>query len=210
MNTGEQQFSENNIDFILTPRVGMNFGMAIRKGFTKSLSLETGINFLQRNYDLTITDMDSSFTGTSSFKLVNYELPVLGLVYVRLGKMIYMNVAGGMSFDIYPSELRTGGEYFDNLLLRSEWLNVSLLANVGWEYRTRKSGFIYFGASLHRPFTNIFRELILYEQYGKKENATFNLSGNYITIDLRYFFHEDKEKKKKKLKKPVKVKKAKK
>jgi len=210
MNTGEQQFSENNIDFILTPRVGMNFGMAIRKGFTKSLSLETGINFLQRNYDLTITDMDSSFTGTSSFKLVNYELPVLGLVYVRLGKMIYMNVAGGMSFDIYPSELRTGGEYFDNLLLRSEWLNVSLPANVGWEYRTRKSGFIYFGASLHRPFTNIFRELILYEQYGKKENATFNLSGNYITIDLRYFFHEDKEKKKKKLKKPVKVKKAKK
>ena len=197
MDTGEQKFDVNNVDFILTPRIGMNFGMVIRKGFTKSLSLETGINFLQRNYDLTITDVDSNFSGASSFKLVNYELPVLGLVYVRLGEMMYMNVAGGMSFDIYPSELRTGGAYFDNLLLRNEWLNISLLANVGWEYRTRKSGYIYFGASLHRPFSNIFKELILYEQYDKKENAIFNLSGNYITVDLRYFFHEDKEKKKK-------------
>ena len=206
MDTGKQQTNQNNVDFTLNPKLGMNFGMVIRKGFTKSLSLETGINFLQRNYDLSVTDLDSNFTGGASFKLVNYEIPVLGLVYVRLGELLYMNVAGGVSFDIYPSELRTEDNYVDNILFRYNWISTSLLANVGWEYRTRKSGFLYLGASLHRPFGSIFRDFITYENYSKKEDVFFDLSGNYITIDIRYFFHEDQEKKKKKLKKPVKVK----
>ena len=33
------------------------------------------------------------------------------------------------------------------------------------------------------------------------DEVTFDLTGNYFTIDLRYFFHEDKQKKKKKKKK---------
>jgi len=208
MSTGKQQVNQNNVDFILNPRLGMNFGMVIRKGFTKSLSLETGINFLQRHYSLTVTDLDSNYTGVSSFKLVNYELPVLGLIYVQLGEMLYMNVAGGVSFDIYPSELRTENDYVDNILFRYNWISTSLLANVGWEYRTSKSGYLYLGTSLHRPFGSIFRDFIFYENKTKKEDVAFDLSGNYITLDIRYFFHEDQEKKRKKLKKTVKVKKS--
>lgn len=202
--TGEQKNSTDGIDFTLTPKTGLGFGMVIRKGFTKSLSLETGINLIRRNYNLSIDDPDSNFSVTSSFKMSNYEIPVLGLVYVQLSDQLFMNVSGGFSLDIYPSDLRTSGDDFSNDLVRYNWINASLLANIGWEYRTYKSGYFYLGASLHRPFGPIFREFVVYA--GRNPNATmeFDLSGNYFTIDLRYFFHEDKQKKKKKVKKEKK------
>lgn len=206
--TGEQKNTSNGIDFTLSPKTGLGFGMVIRQGLTKSLSFETGINLIRRNYDLTIIDADSNFTSESSFKMSNYEIPVLGLVYVQLGENVFMNVSGGFSLDLYPSDLRTVGTNFSNDLIRYEWLNASLLANIGWEYRTYKSGYIYLGASLHRPFGPIFREFIVYDGrgIGQEETMEFDLSGNYFTIDIRYFFHEDKEKKKKKKKKKEKTK----
>ena len=202
--TGEQKEVSNNVDFTLTPKTGLGFGMVIRKGFTKSLSFETGINLIRRNYDLTITDADSNFTSNSSFKMSNYEIPVLGLVYVQLGDNLFMNVAGGFSLDVYPTDLRTVGVNFSNDLIRFQWLSTSLLANIGWEYRTEESGYLYFGASLHRPFSPIFKEFIVYDGFSKNETMQFDLSGNYFTIDIRYFFHEDKQKKKKKKKKKEK------
>ncbi len=200
---GKQENIENNIEYINNPKPGLSFGMVIRQGFTKSLSLETGINFLRRNYDLTINDVDSSFSGTSSFRLVNYEIPVLGLVYVQLNRNMFMNVAGGVSFDIYPTPLFTYDNYFTNAVNRNDWLQMSLLANVGWEYRTDKSGYFYLGASLHRPFSKIMKEFVTYKGSNgiRNEETTFDLTGNYLTLDLRYFFHEEVQKKKKKVKK---------
>lgn len=202
--TGAQNEVSNNVDFTLTPKTGLGFGMVIRKGFTKSLSFETGINSIRRNYDLTISDPDSNFTSTSSIKISNYEIPVLGLVYVQLGNNLFMNVSGGFSLDIYPTDIRTVGVNFSNDLIRYQWINTSLLANLGWEYRTEKNGYIYFGASLHRPFSPIFKEFVVYDGFSKNETVNFDLSGNYFTIDIRYFFHEDKQKKKKKKKKKEK------
>ncbi len=119
-----------------------------------------------------------------------------------------MNVAGGISLDIYPTPLYVEGEYFTNAINRTFWVQPSLLANVGWEYRTEKSGYIYFGASLHRSLNDkIFTEFVAYtypDQYGNRiiaDEATFDLTGNYFTIDLRYFFHEEKQKKRVKEKK---------
>tara|TARA_B100000809_G_scaffold59037_1_gene55548 strand:- start:7790 stop:8608 length:819 start_codon:yes stop_codon:yes gene_type:complete len=207
-NAGKQVVDQNNIEYINDPKFGMSFGMVIRKGLTKNISIETGLNFLKRNFDLTITDKSSSFSGTSDFSIVNYEIPVLALVYVELSRNIFMNVAGGVSFDIYPTPLYVEGEYFTNAVNRTNWVQPSLLANVGWEYRTEKSGYIYLGASLHRSFNKvIFTEFVGYTKFNDQGNrvfideATFDLAGNYFTIDIRYFFHEDKEKKKKKKKK---------
>lgn len=205
--TGEQSEISNDVVFTLNPKTGSGFGMVIRKGFTKSLSLETGINIISRKYDLTIDDVDSNFKSESSFKITNYEIPVLGLVYVQFNDNLFMNVAGGFSLDIYPTELRTVGTNFSNDLLRYDWINVSLLANVGFEYRTEKSGYFYIGASLHKPFSSIFREFVVYDGHqrdNKTQTMEFDLSGNYFTIDIRYFFHEDKQKKKKKKKKKEK------
>lgn len=200
--TGKQQQTINNIAFTLNPNLGLNFGMVIRKGFTKSLSLETGINFLRRNYDINISDLDSNTSESSSFKLVNYEIPILGLIYVQLGELLYMNVSGGASLDVYPSDLIKSGDNHYTELVRNRWLQASLVANIGWEYRTYKDGYFYIGASLHRPFSEAFNQFIVYNDGGaKKEISFYKLSGNYITIDFRYFFHENKVKKKRKTKK---------
>ena len=53
-NAGKQVQRKNDIEYINQPKFGMSFGMVIRKGLTKSLSFETGINLIRRNYDLTI------------------------------------------------------------------------------------------------------------------------------------------------------------
>jgi hypothetical protein len=203
---GKQEVNQNNIQYINQPTMGLSFGMVIRKGFTKSLSLETGLNFLKRNYDLTMEDIDYSFSSTVDFSVVNYEIPVLCLVYVRLGRKMFMNAAGGGSIDIYPTPLFTSDDYYTNAVNRTNWVQPSLLANIGWEYRTEKSGYIYLGMSFHRPFQKIMTEFVNYNGFDRKEEITFNLTGNYITIDIRYFFHEEKEKKRKKLKKEPKVK----
>lgn len=203
INAGKQEKVNSNIQYINEPKFGMSFGMVIRKGLTKNISLETGLNFLKRNYDLTINDNDLSYSSLSDFSIVNYEIPVLLLVYVRLGRNTFMNVAGGASIDIYPSDLFVEDTDFANLVNRRGWLQPSLLANVGWEFRTEKSGYIYLGASLHRPFRDIFEELVNYRGVNgdRIEGTVFDLTGSYFTIDLRYFFHEEKQEKRVKTKK---------
>lgn len=206
LSSAKQEIEKSNIQFSLHPKAGLSFGMVIRKGLTKRFSLEGGLNILRRNYDITIQDPDSSFVGKSDFRLINYEIPVLGLVYIQLGENLYMNAAGGVSFNIYPTNLFTFDDYFQSTVIRFNWLQTSLLSNIGWEYRTKKSGYIYFGASYHLPFTIIMKDLVIYNGFGRNEAALFELSGKYLTVDIRYFFHEDKQRKQYKLKRQKKPK----
>jgi len=111
-----------------------------------------------------------------------------------------MNVSGGFSLDVYPSDLYTFDDYFQNAVNRFNWIKTSLIANLGWEYRTPKIGYFYFGASYHRPFSHIMRDFVNYTGNGRDEGVFFDLSGNYLTLDFRYFFHEDPQKKRTKKK----------
>ncbi len=206
--TGSQEINQNNVNFILQPKSGLSFGMVIRKGLTKTLSLETGINYLGRGFEMTITDIDTNFTETTNFKLVNYEIPLSLLVYIKLGRQMYMNASGGLALDIYPSDLFTYSENFTNDVLMYDWIRTSLIANIGWEYRTEESGYLYIGGSYHRPFAPIAQEIVHYNGNKRNERVIFDLIGNYVTIDLRYFFHEDPEKKKRKVKKSKKLEKT--
>lgn len=205
---GVQEKNQSAINFEIEPKVGLAFGMVIRKGLTKNFSLETGINLLRRNFDVTITDNDSSFTSNSNFRVINYEIPISGLVYVQLGQNMFMNVSGGISIDMYPTPLFVfKDKEFSNDIRRSSWIQTSLIANVGWEYRTEKSGYFYFGASFHRPFSALLNAFVTYEAFDRNDQVLFKLSGNYLTLDFRYFFHEDKAKKRPPTAKEVKKKK---
>lgn len=115
-----------------------------------------------------------------------------------------MNVSGGTSFDIYPSDLYTYSPNFQNDVFMYNWIRPSLIANIGWEYRTEESGYFYIGGSYHRPFSYMAKEIVWYNGNNRDERITFDLIGNYITVDVRYFFHEDPEKKRKKTKKSSK------
>lgn len=206
--TGPVSFIDDNWNIKLTPTLGHSYGMVIRKGFTDRFSLEVGINQILRNYDIQASFNDTVYEGKGNFKFVGYEIPLQGLIYVRLGERMYMNNAFGLSLDMFASDIQTSDEYFRNYTATSAWLQLGMIANVGFEYRTEKSGFFYLGGSLHRPFSQIARTFMTFEAQGRYFEQEIPLIGNYLTIDLRYFFHEDAEKKTNRSKKKKKKKKS--
>ncbi|MFN0032901.1 MAG: outer membrane beta-barrel protein [Flavobacteriales bacterium] len=189
-----------------TPAFGYNLGMVIRRGLTKNWSLETGINLVQRNYRLRFFYPELSAPQPMQFRLIGYELPVQGMIYVRLGDKLWMNASGGFSVDLYPSNvhsystLRVDSNIYDfyQKTYRTNWMQFALLANYGFEYRTKESGYFYMGVSFHRPFADIGISEATLEDNRVPVLLQYGLNGSYLTADLRYFFHEKPEHKKKK------------
>jgi len=201
--SGPENVINKGIDFTVTPGSGYCLGMVIRRGFTNTISLEGGINFVKRNYSIDVIDPDSSVNSNSTFSTVGYEVPIQGLVFIQLSDKIFMDVALGFSFDFYPSDVQSSDDYVVHYSARHSWFSPAMLANLGWEYRTEKSGYFYLGASYHRPFSTTYTS---YVQYQNRDlpypEAKMDLLGNYLTLDIRYFFHSDPEKRKKKTRKP--------
>jgi len=198
--TGPSESVDNNVKFNLKPGGGYCVGMVIRKGITNRISFESGINYVKRNYDLSITD--SSNNRESDFSIIGYEIPLQGLVFIQLSDYIFMDAALGVSLDFYPSDIRTYDTYFNHYSARRSWFSPGLLANLGWEYRTEKIGYFYIGASYHRPFEYTYFSFIMYpdDKIPLAQSKT-ELQGNYLTVDFRYFFHSDPQKRKKKIRK---------
>lgn len=198
-----KDISGNNYSYALAQSSGFIAGGLLRKSFTKNIALESGIQFVKRIYNLDITSDSSSFSGSSDFKIIGYEFPIQALVFVQLSRKIWMNAALGTSIDMFPSDIETRGSYFKNKTFRLSSLtvfNAGVVANIGVEYRTEKSGIIYIGSSYHRSFKDTYRSVIGYYQDIKanpKSTTSFNLKGDYLTVDLRYYFANDTKKKKK-------------
>ncbi len=189
--------SQNNIDFTVSQKRGYSAGMLLRRGFTKQLSLEAGISYTKRNFDLSI--IDTTFTGKSDFTIVGYEIPVQGMIFLRIGDKIYTSTSLGLSMDMYASNVATHDSYFRHFSVRNTVFQFAALANLGVEYRTEKSGYFYLGSSYHLPFSYFFTTSVMY--LPTQDIARLKLSGAYITLDLRYYFHEEPLKHKKKTKK---------
>ena len=189
LSSGTQTVSQNKVTFSVSQTYGYCAGMVLRRGFQKNLSFETGINYTKRNFDLTVTDTSTSLVGKSKFTIIGYEIPMQGMIFLRLGKKVFMNASMGFSWDMYPSNIETQDTYFKHYSVRHSLFQLSTLANLGYEYRTEKNGYFYFGASYHLPFSYFY-----YSQF--KYTPTFHIStlklrGNYLTLDFRYYFHEE-------------------
>ena len=186
----------NNIEFKTEQQFGYAAGMVIRWGLTRSISLETGINFARRNYRLSIDSLDNNFQTEIDYRIIGYEIPLTGLIYVQLGRQWYMNASFGASIDLFPRDFYTDdSEGYIHETVRTSWIQLAALANLGFEYRTEKSGYFYLGSSFHRPFTDMYESKIG-EDDAVEATAVLPLNGVYLTLDLRYFFHEDPQKKK--------------
>jgi hypothetical protein len=173
------------------PKFGNTFGMVIRKGFTNHFSVEVGIGFVKRNYELTVIELEDDYKETVGFGFIGYELPMQALYYVQLTKKVYLNTAAGISLDFFPSDIVVNTERLSHFSYRYAWVRTALLANVGAEYRTKKDGYFYLGFSYHRPFKAITISETTYVVTGKLNRSIQNqLNGQYLTLDLRYFFHE--------------------
>jgi len=192
-------FSDDNLlQTTIGQKAGFSFGMVVRHNFTNLFALETGIKYTIRNYELSAVyndDFNNDFlTEQDDFSMVGFEIPVKMLVYVRLSKMIYMNVATGLSIDAFPSDLRTSGDNYKQYVFVSPRFNFGALLDIGVEMRTKKNGYFYLGSSFHRPFADIGESRIVFYDNNQKTHDTFTkLNGNYISIDFKYFFNENKK-----------------
>ncbi|MBK8949512.1 MAG: hypothetical protein IPM68_11815, partial [Flavobacteriales bacterium] len=115
---------------------GFGFGMQVRHGFTRMLSLETGIHQIRRNYRWELLNDTVDIAGSGRIRYVGYEVPVLLLVYIRLGERTWMNTALGASLDMYPSDAINNTDDARAYLFRRNWLQVGAVGNIGFEYRT--------------------------------------------------------------------------
>lgn len=198
-NAGPVSFNDTIVSITVTPKMGYSFGMVARHNFTNTISFETGINTIRRNFDVQSFE-NNILTDQTDFGFVSYEIPLQGLIYIRLSEKIFMNVASGIGINWYASDVVSLGEnsLIDHYSQRASWMNASFLANVGFEYRTEKKGYFYLGASFVNPFSAITKTNIFYE-YEKKliTKLSTKLNGNYLTLDIRWFFPESAEKKKK-------------
>ena len=194
LGTGETSNLDLDVKFTVGLKSGFAGGMVIRRGLSDLLSIESGINYVKRNYDLKIQDKD--FEHNASFRIIGYEIPASLLVYIQLSEKLYMNVSMGGSLDMFASAVQIYDTVFNQVALRNRVMQGAVIANLGWEWRTEKSGYIYLGASYHRPFNFIYLSKTQYYATDPDASTAIELLGNYLTLDLRYFFHEDPETKK--------------
>ena len=178
----------------INSKTGYAFGMVVRRGLTEKVSFETGINYVKRNYQLSLSHDSIGYSENSNFGIVGYEIPLQGMVYIRWSDKLYMNNALGVSLDFLASDVRTYGEKFAHLSEKSGFLTPALIANLGFEYRTKDKGYFYLGATYHRPFTDILKTRVTYNIGNVPYNINSKINGTYFTLDIRYFFSEKPDK----------------
>ena len=197
-NSAELSKSSSSYNFNLEPKYSNSFGMVIRHKINKTFSVESGLNYTQRNFKLSITNSAINLADFTAFGMRSYEFPIQLLTYVRTSEKWHLNIAFGISHNLLASDIFSYGEeknnfYFQNTTRKNGGYS-ALLANVGMEYRTESKGYYYLGTSLHRPWKAIGR---IYPEYDDKTNIFnenkkfyFDMLGNFVTIDFRYFFTE--------------------
>lgn len=190
--------SDRHLETTIKPSLGYTFGMVIRRSFTSKIALETGINYFKRNFSFMNVDDSLDITDNTEFGVVSYEIPLQALFYIRLSQKFYMNVSMGTSFNWFASDVYSKGndpDFSQYTEITKGWLKMALLANIGWEMRTEKSGYFYLGSSLHRPLFPIGTSYVKYDQGPWKYEVELPLRGGVLTFDFRYFFPESKRKK---------------
>lgn len=189
--SGSPEEGNEYLRLTVDQKLGYSFGMVVRKNFTERFAMETGVNFVRRGFDVEVRDVEFEQTDSVDFGISSYEIPVMALVYIRLGEQLYMNVALGLSLDIGARSVANNTRAFDHFTAIRKY-NAGVIANVGVEYRTEESGTFYLGATYHQPTGPIADTKVNYfrNSSGSDANLETPLNGSYLTLDLRYYFHE--------------------
>ena len=196
-NSTEVRDGSGFYNFNLNPRYSNSFGMVVRHKINATFSIESGLNYTQRNFNLAVKNSDLNLDDVTDFGMRSYELPIQLLAYVQASEYWYVNVAFGISHNVLASNILSYGEenqnYFQNTFRKNEGYQ-ALLANIGMEYRTEEKGHYYFGTYLHRPWKAIGKVSPEYDDktniFNEDKEFSLDLLGNFVTLDFRYFFAE--------------------
>lgn len=198
---GSSQLSLNQDGFfsLTQQRMGFSWGATVRAGITKLIAIETGINQTTRHFDIDMSVPDSNSFASDQLTFVEYDLPVNALFYIQLADKWYMNTSLGASMIFKPTEVgifnQPGGKhYYTHTGVPKSKFGIDANANVGFEFRTEKSGFFYLGASAKVPFTSLFEMIANYEYDAYQTLLIGPVDGSFLAIDIKYFFPNIKNK----------------
>jgi len=179
--------TNDSATYSLSQKTSYLLGMQVRYDYMKHYSFETGINFIRRNYDATL--LTESLDTTSRLKFIGYEVPVMGYLFVRLTKHIYMDNAYGFCFNVNPSDIAIKHYYVQ----RWWWFHVSFVTNVGWEIRTSRAGYYYIGL-LYQYHIKDMLKVGYYEGSSiGQPDIRLDVSGNYLAVNIKYYFPQNKK-----------------
>ena len=179
----------------LTQKTGYSYGALIRADYTKNVTLECGINYIQRQFKAEMTYSDSLvvISDTNKLTFINYELPITGIVKIQLARDLYSLVGLGTSFTYKPTNVALidlpGGKHTFYHSGSVKKFGVDLNAQAGFELRTKKSGYFYIGGGVKVPTSNLFNWGGKYAQQGSSESLIDfeKVNGAFLSIDLRYY-----------------------
>lgn len=182
--------ADNNFNAVYSYTGGMGFGGVIRVKFTDLWNLETGIYYTRRNFEFEVHDPSVGFNQSTSMSTVGYEIPLKGLVYIQMGKKIYMDVALGVSADFFASDTEVQRVSYNIQSFKNSWVTLAVLGSIGAEYRTEKDGYFYLGATFHQPFGDTYSTQVNYyrDNQGMAYFQNGSIEGAYFSIDFKYLF----------------------
>lgn len=190
---------DSSFESTFNQNLGYSLGGIVRVQLGKNIAIETGINQVKRNYTVSYASLDSNKTATKSLSFMSFDIPVNALFFVKMSEKFYLNTSMGPSIVFNPSNVASQVAYNKYTLFKAEGrrkstFSAELNANIGFEYRTKKSGFFYIGSSARIPFTSIFNVATMYETNGTKHIQYGSINGTYLSLDFRYFFSNNKTK----------------
>lgn len=185
------------------PNLGYRFGACLRFDFSRTFSFQTGLFYISRSYTSQVGKANPIKTEivqdyyNRRLSYIGFEIPLMGLFYVQLGRQWFMNNAIGFSVDFFPSSIAVVDNTTNYVSFggRNSWVVPSMKAAIGFEYRSDNAGYFYLGGQFHRPFFAIFDGFIQHDPTIYEQTAQIPQSGTYFSVDLKYFFPPGKKNK---------------
>ncbi|MFM6934997.1 MAG: outer membrane beta-barrel protein [Flavobacteriales bacterium] len=175
-------------------KTGYTFGGVVRLGLSELISIETGLNYIQRIYGITMQRTDSNIVATNTMHFIQYDIPVSAVVNVKLTKSIFANASLGLALQNKPSSVgiidHPNGkhEFFHiGLVDIHKKMSFDLAASAGFEYRTKKSGVFYIGGSARVAMAPVFQYVAKYKYVNDSRVMYGNVNGSYLSLDFKYF-----------------------
>lgn len=192
---GSKTLSLSEQEFATTceQKTGYLLGATVRAGITKLIAFETGINLIHRNFHIDMSVADSNLYDETDLALLSYDIPLNCLIYIQLSKSWYANTSLGFALSYKPSMIQgvnglDGGHIFTHLGATQRKFSVDFNSNIGFEFRSKKSGFFYLGGSVQIPLEPLFILAGQYRNQGYSLLTYGNINGSFLSIDLKYFF----------------------
>ncbi len=207
------EVSNDTLTSSITQNYGFSFGGIIRRRYTDRLGVEVGLNLSKRYYGVSTSVPDSNLSFDKSFAFTTFELPLNGLVFIKLSEKVFTNAGLGFSAIYKPSSVSTdgtggfkeGSNEFSMAGIIENKFNFNINAQLGFEYESEKNGKFYLGGSAHIPTSHLFTFVSIYgiSNSDIATAVTYEQRSPFFTIDLRYYFPTIRNKGDQPLKGPI-------